>query len=69
MAASTPDISLDTKKVVQENITLHVRIHKYHSWLLRVKVAEWLIRLAAWVAWMNIEIINDNDDSEVECQP
>ena len=69
MAASKPGVSLNTKKIVQENVTLHVRLHKYHSWLWRLRIAEWLIRLAAWVAWVNIEIINDNDNGEVECQP
>ena len=69
MAISTPGISLDTKKIAQENITLHVRLHKYHSWLWRLRVAEWLIRFAAYVAWVNIEITNDNNDNETECQP
>jgi len=38
------------------SITLEVKLRGSKQWEWRLKLAGWLIRLAAWVAWMNAEI-------------
>ena len=45
----------DTKALVQ-NITLHVQLKRATQWRWRIQLGLWLIRLAAWVMWLNIEI-------------
>jgi hypothetical protein len=47
---------LPTAKQMANNITLTVRIKRGSEWGIRLKIGAWLIRLAAWVMWMDIEI-------------
>ena len=51
-------ITLDTKKLAQ-SMVLHVRLGRGDAWIFRVKIASWLIRLAAWIMWANVEIEED----------
>jgi len=37
-------------------ITLEVKFKSSTQWVWRLKIASWLIRLAAWVAWVNVSI-------------
>jgi hypothetical protein len=48
--------TLPDAKQMANNITLHVRVKRSNEWEWRLKVGLWLIRLAAWVMWMGIEI-------------
>ena len=51
------DVTLDTKKLIQDHrMTLHVKIHRLNQWRWRLWAGSWLIRLAAWVMWMGVEI-------------
>jgi len=47
-------ITLDTKDLCKK-MTLVVRFHRAKQWEFRLVIARWLIALAAWVAWMNVE--------------
>lgn len=44
-------------------ITAEVRVRRWTEWRLRMRVALWLIRLAMWVGWMNVEIIEADEES------
>ena len=37
-------------------ITVHVHLKDARQWRWRLVLGSWLIRLAAWVMWMNVEI-------------
>ena len=43
-------------KAMAHNLTLTVRIQRMAQWRWRIKLGFWLIQLAAWVMWVNIEI-------------
>ena len=45
----------DAKQMAQ-SITLQVRIKRTDEWVLRLKIGSLLIRLAAWIMWMNVDI-------------
>ena len=53
-------ITLDTKQVAQD-FTLTVTMDRAKIWRWRLAVGGWLIRLAAWVMWMDIEFKTDGD--------
>lgn len=37
-------------------ITVHVQLKGARQWRWRLHLGAWLIRLAAWIMWMNVEI-------------
>jgi len=37
-------------------LTMHVVIHGYRVWQWRVSLASWLVRVANWVAPVNVSI-------------
>ena len=45
----------DAKQMAQ-SITLRVRFKRTDEWALRLKIGSLLIRLAAWIMWMNVDI-------------
>jgi hypothetical protein len=48
--------TLPTAKEIAKNVTLVVTLPKLDQWRFRLKVGTWLIRLAAWVMWLDIRI-------------
>lgn len=46
---------------IAKSITLNVVISGYRSWIVRLKIATVLIRLAAKIAGMGIEIVNKDE--------
>lgn len=48
-------------KCLANSVTLQVRLVGARQWSIRLRVAAALIRLAAWVAWMNVEIAELED--------
>jgi len=46
-------------KLLAERVRLRVKLQGFSGFRLRAKLAEWIIRLGAWVAWFRVEI----DDS------
>ena len=55
-------VILDTHHVVDGmGMMLKVKINGLNEWRWRLAVGGWLIRLAAWVMWMDIEFITDGD--------
>jgi hypothetical protein len=48
--------TLPDAKQMAHSITLVVRIKRADEWQLRLKIGSWLIRLAAWVMWMDIDL-------------
>jgi len=51
--------TLPTAKELAHSFTIKVRIKHMGEWHWRLKIGAWLIRLAAWVMWMNVEIESD----------
>jgi hypothetical protein len=49
---------LDAKQLANE-LTITVEIKRHKEWTLRLWVAAKLIKLAAWIAWVGVEINND----------
>jgi hypothetical protein len=49
------DLVCDAKNLAK-HITLTVKMKRTRQWRWRVKLAAWLIRLAALVMWVNVEI-------------
>lgn len=47
-----------TAKGMAKSITLVVRFKGFKQWSFRLWIATQLIRLAAWVAWVNVEFID-----------
>jgi hypothetical protein len=47
-------LTLDTRKLAKRG-TVVVQLSRWREWTLRLKVATWLIRLAAWIAWLGYE--------------
>ena len=45
----------DTKRIAN-HITMKVELKRYQGWLWRVKLGMLLIRLAAWIMWVDVEI-------------
>ena len=43
-------------KTIANNITMTVRFREGRQWAWRLKLGSWLIRLAAWVMWVNVEL-------------
>lgn len=55
MAINAGTLEVDARELAAQ-LTLTVKMRRANQWLWRVKVASWLIRLAAVVMWVNIEI-------------
>jgi hypothetical protein len=55
MATDAGTYTIDAKDLAK-HITLTVRLGRLDHWLWRVNIAKWLIRLAAWIMWVNVEI-------------
>jgi hypothetical protein len=64
MASATLDV-----KEVANNITLNVTLKHHKQWRVRLAVGAWLIRLAAWVMWMNVEFKEPVEIEEPVLQP
>lgn len=57
MATDAGTITVDAKELAKQvTLIVTLRLDRANQWLWRVKVASWLIRLAAWVMWVNVEI-------------
>lgn len=54
---------LDTK-ILARHFTLTVRIRRMREWSIRIWIAKQLIRLAAFIMWVNVEI-EDGSPSDV----
>ncbi len=48
-------VTLDMQRLAS-NLTLVVKIRRRRQWGVRLAIAVWLVRLAAWVAWMGFEV-------------
>ena len=48
--------TMPTMKEMANSITLTVRIKRDQEWEWRLKIGALLLRLAAWIMWMNIDI-------------
>lgn len=48
-------IDLDAKRLARQ-VTLTVKVKRYQGWRYRLTLAKGLIRLAAWIAWVNVEL-------------
>ena len=42
-----------------EQLTMQVSVKGYQGWRFRLRIAVWLIRLAAWIARVNLEVIDE----------
>jgi hypothetical protein len=51
-------VAVDSQDIAN-NLVLHVTLRREKQWRWRLAVGSWLIRLAAWVMWMNIDIETD----------
>jgi len=59
------DVTLDTKRLIQDqNMTLNVKIYNLNQWRWRLWLGKHIIRLAAWVMWMDV-VIGDGDIVEL----
>lgn len=57
-------------KSVLKNATLNVRLTGVKRWRVRLWIGMRLIRLAAWIMWMNIEISGpEKDEHEIAERP
>ena len=54
-AASIPPINLDGPELVK-HITVQVKIHNWGIVVFRLKLMVWLLRFAAWVGGVGIEV-------------
>ena len=55
--ASPDELTIDTQEVAKRlTLTVVVRLRRLRAWRWRVALAGWLIRLAAWVAWVNLDL-------------
>lgn len=54
------EIKLDAKDVLKQGI-LVVKLSRLKQWQVRLTIAKWLIALAAWVAWLDIEFVEPDD--------
>ena len=48
--------TIDMKDLVGKRLTLNVKVKRVREWRLRRELALALIRLAAWIMWVSIEI-------------
>jgi len=58
------EINVDMKDVMRK-VTFTLRMKNVNQAKIRIKIAVWLFRLAAWISWANIEFINaiEEDDN------
>lgn len=47
-------VEVDVKKLAKE-VTISVVLRDFKQWQIRIRVGMWLIKLAAWIMWVNIE--------------
>ena len=57
-----PKLDVQMKDLAHK-MTLVVRLKGVDRWAWRVRIATWLLRLAAWIAWMNVEIDTEGSDA------
>ncbi|MGA3295283.1 MAG: hypothetical protein ABSE45_15045 [Candidatus Acidiferrales bacterium] len=50
------EANLDVGKIVRENLTLHVKLKGVPKFRARLKIGAWLIKLAARIIGMPVEI-------------
>jgi hypothetical protein len=43
-------------KELAGNITINIKVTRYNQWQFRYNLGLWLIQLAAWIMWINIEV-------------
>ena len=48
--------TLPSMKKIANGFTIRITFPQMNQWLWRLKIGVWLIRLAAWVMWMNVEV-------------
>jgi len=53
-------INLDAQNIAH-NLTLNVTITRMDQWRWRIALGSWLIRLAAWVMWVDVEFNTDGE--------
>jgi len=53
--------SLPDAKQIAGEVTLKAHLPRLTEWTWRVKIGAWLIRLAALIMWMDIEIDAEDD--------
>ena len=53
-------------KTLLKGVKLEFRIPGFDEWRLRVRIATWLVRIAAWVMWTSVEVM-DADCGEDAC--
>jgi len=56
-------------KLLAERVRLRVKLRGFSGFKLRAKIAEWIIRLGAWVAWFRV-VIDDSPlpPKHVQCR-
>ena len=56
-------------KLLAEGVGLRVKLQGFSGFKLRAKIAEWIIRLGAWVAWFRV-VIDDSPlpPEHVQCR-
>lgn len=50
---------IDAKELVSD-ITINVTIKRYNQHFIRYNIGIWLIRLATWIMWENVEWAEDS---------
>jgi len=55
MPASIGNITLDVKDDVLKQAVVKVKLSHAKQWRVRLAIAKWLMVLAAWIAWLDIE--------------
>lgn len=53
-------VKLDAKKLAGK-ISIKVEIKNYYQWRTRLWLAEKLIRLGCWIAWLNCEFVSSGE--------
>lgn len=59
------EVKTDAKKLANE-ITVTVKIKRYHSWRIRLWIAVKLISFAAWLAWLNVDFQEPGIDETID---
>jgi len=56
-------IKFDAKNLANK-IGIKVEIKNYYQWRRRLWLAEKLIRLGCWIAWINCEVVSSENKEE-----
>jgi hypothetical protein len=56
-------VKLDAKNLANK-ISIKVEIKNYYQWRIRLWLAEKLIRLGCWIAWINYEVVSSGNNEE-----